>query len=114
MKKELVVSICVAMLFVWPALAYSVNSECGCGENVSLSESIKNEIEEVFDSENGFAAGGIDFINNVPNNLPGVEVVSSADIPLTEYTPAAASTPVQTLPTEAESPSPGRNYIPPR
>jgi len=86
LKTSLIILSCLIILFSLTTFAYSKKEEeCSCtNQNTSLSEAIRSDMADVFDTQTGFAANGLSFVDNLPENLGGAGIVSSPDITLTE------------------------------
>ena len=95
MRKNLIILACLLILLSWSTSAYSKKEEeCTCAnQNTSLSEAIRSEMADVFDSQTGFAAEGLKFVDNITKDLGSAGTTSSLDITLTNETPAAPATP---------------------
>jgi hypothetical protein len=90
MKKIFIVIGGLAIFLSLTTSAYSKKEEeCTCAnQNTSLSEAIKSDMTDVFDTQTGFAASGLSFVDNLPENLGGAGALGSPDITLTEETSA--------------------------
>lgn len=113
MKKGLIVILALLGIFLLPALGYCERKDegCKCSESsVGLAETIQSELKEIFGSEDGFAAGGNGFVNNIPENLNRVNVVSNVDLTLNKDNPIIPPPTDSTPPPEQPRRNPTRRW----